>query len=164
MKIGIMSDSHDHAKNIKIAIEVFIKNRVDLIIHLGDYVNPASIKLFKGTKLIGIFGNNDGDKYRLMNSFKEIGGEIHGDFYETSIDGMKIACYHGTEPQLKDSLIASGIYDVVLYGHTHECVQEKTGKTLVLNPGTVHGFWERATFMILDTHTGKAEIIEIGTR
>ncbi|MBI4842764.1 MAG: metallophosphoesterase [Nitrospirae bacterium] len=161
MKIGIISDSHDHSENIMKAVKAFKKKKAGQVIHLGDYVNPASVKLFKDIKLIGIFGNNDGDKFRLMNSFSEIGGEIMGDFYEFEADGMKIACYHGTEPQLRDSLIASGTYDVVMFGHTHECVNKKSGNTIVLNPGTCHGFRKRATVMLFDTVSKEAEIIEL---
>lgn len=161
MKIGIISDSHDHLVNVIKAVEVFKEKKVDHVIHLGDYVNPASVKLFKDIKLIGIFGNNDGDKYMLMNSFNEIKGEIKGGFHEFEADGLKFACYHGTEPQLKNSLIDSGTYDVVMYGHTHAPVNKKVGGTLVLNPGSSHGFWERATVMIFDTETQETEIIDL---
>lgn len=161
MKIGIISDSHDHSENIIKAVDIFKEQNVDHVIHLGDYVNPASVKLFKGIKLVGIFGNNDGDKFRLMHSFNEIGGEIKGDFHEFEIDGLRCACYHGTEPQLRNSLVESGTYDVVMSGHTHACVNKKTGNTLVLNPGTSHGFWKRATVMVFDTETKEAEVIEL---
>ncbi len=161
MLIGIISDSHDHSQNIIKAVDVFKVKGVDHVIHLGDYVNPASVLLFKGVKLIGIFGNNDGDTFRLINSFNEIGGVIKGDFHEFETDGLKFACYHGTESQLKNSLINSGTYDVVMYGHTHACRNEMAGDTLVLNPGTSHGFWKRATVMVFDTESREAEIIDL---
>lgn len=161
MKIGLISDSHDHLENIKKSAKVFQDTKVDLVIHLGDYVNPNSVLAFKGLKLTGIFGNNDGDKFRLINAFKDIGGEIKGDFHEFETDGLRFACYHGTEPQLKNSLIECGTYDVVMYGHTHEYVSKKSGDTLVLNPGTSHGFMDKATVMIFDTLTGKAEFISL---
>lgn len=161
MKIGLISDSHDHMENIKKSVKVFKDNKVDLVIHLGDYVNPNSVLAFKGLKLTGIFGNNDGDKFRLINAFNTIGGEIKGDFYEFETDGLKFACYHGTEWQLKNSLIECGKYDVVMCGHSHECVSKKSGDTLVLNPGTSHGFMDKATVMVFDTLTRKAETIEL---
>ena len=159
MKIGIISDSHDHMENIKKAVQLFKEKKVDYIIHLGDYVNPATVKLFQGVKLTGIFGNNDGDKFRLINSFNKIGGEIKGDFFEFEEGGLKVACYHGTEPQIKDSLIESGKYDVVLYGHTHKYENSKVNNTLVLNPGTAHGFWREVTVMVFDTETREADIV-----
>jgi putative phosphoesterase len=161
MKIGIISDSHDHSENIIKAVDLFKERNVDHVIHLGDYVNHASVKLFKGVKLVGIFGNNDGDKFRIINSFSEIGGEIKGDFHEFETDGLKFACYHGTEPQLKNSLIDSGTYDVVMYGHTHAVINKKVNNTLVLNPGTSHGFWKRATVMVLDTASQESELIDL---
>ncbi len=161
MKIGIMSDSHDHLENIKKSIRIFKDREVDFVLHLGDYVNPASVRAFKGVKLVGIFGNNDGDKFRLINAFHEVGGEIKGDFYEIEMDGIKFACYHGTEPQLKNALVECGKYDVVAYGHTHECENKKVGNTLVLNPGTAHGFWETATIIVFDTQTRSPEFIEL---
>ncbi|MBI4710841.1 MAG: metallophosphoesterase [Nitrospirae bacterium] len=161
MKIGIISDSHDHIENIRKCVLIFREKKVEFVLHLGDYVNPASVKAFQGIKLVGIFGNNDGDKFRLINMFNEINGEIKGDFHEFETDGLRFACYHGTEPQLRNSLIECGKYDVIAYGHTHECVNKKSRNTLVLNPGTSHGFWNQATAMIFDTKTKMAEIVNL---
>jgi putative phosphoesterase len=161
MKIGIMSDSHDHIEHIKKGIQIFKERNIDLVIHLGDFVNPNSVRAMEGLKLAGIFGNNDGDRFRIINAFYDIGAEIKGDFHEFELDDIKFACYHGTEPQLKDALVECGKYNVVMYGHTHECVNTHVGKTLVLNPGTVHGFGERATVMIFDSRTRSTEIIDL---
>ena len=161
MKIGIISDSHDNLENIVKSIKVFKDKGVDFVLHLGDYVNPNSVKAFKGIKLVGIFGNNDGDRFRLINAFHEVGGKIKGDFYEFDEDGLRFACYHGTEPQLRDALIECGRYDLVIYGHTHKCVDETKGNTRVLNPGTVHGFGDRATVMVFDTKNRQVEIIDL---
>jgi putative phosphoesterase len=161
MKIGIISDSHDHLDSINKCISIFSDRNVAYIIHLGDYVNPNSVRTFQGMKLKGIFGNNDGDKFRLMQAFSDIEGEIMGDFYEFEEDNIKFACYHGTEPQIKDALIDCQKYDVVLYGHTHECENRTVGKTLVLNPGTAHGFGNSGTIAIYDTSIKEAELITI---
>ena len=161
MKIGIMSDSHDHVDNIQKSIQAFRERKVDYILHIGDYVNPNSVREFKGVKLVGIFGNNDGDRFRLVGAFNEVGGEIKGEFHEFEEDGLKIACYHGTEPQINDALIECGRYDVFVYGHTHKIRSEKVGNTLVLNPGTVHGFEHRPTIMIFDTQTQMSEVINL---
>jgi predicted phosphodiesterase len=37
MKIGLMSDSHDHRKNIQIALNIFRIDEVNLIIHDARY-------------------------------------------------------------------------------------------------------------------------------
>jgi predicted phosphodiesterase len=46
--------------------------------------------------------------------------------------------YHGTSVKLKDAAIASKMYDIFIYGHTHIKEENKIGDTIVLNPGTGH--------------------------
>ncbi len=161
MKIGIISDSHDHLDNIKKAVLLFKDKQVNFVIHAGDYVSPGIVKALEGLKLVGIFGNNDGDKFGLISAFDQIGGDIRGDFCTIEQEGIKIAVYHGTESQLNDALIECGKYDVLIYGHTHTIVNRKIGKTLVLNPGTTHGFRGKATVVIFDTETKQPEFIEL---
>lgn len=159
MKIGIMSDSHDHLENIKKCVTLFHEEGVAFVIHLGDFVNPNSVRAMQGLMIIAVFGNNDGDIFRLMNAFDDIRGEIKGDFHDFVADNIRFAAYHGTEPRITEALIGCGNYDVVMYGHTHACVNARSGKTLVLNPGTSHGFGDRGTVMIFDTQSRIAEII-----
>jgi putative phosphoesterase len=161
MKIGILSDSHDHLENIKKCTALFRERGVAFVIHLGDFVNPNSVRAMKGLKLIAVFGNNDGDRFRLMHAFREIDGEVKGDFHDFELDGIRFAAYHGTEHQITDALITCNKYDVLMYGHTHECVAGQSGDTLVLNPGTSHGFGDRATIMIFDTKSRTAEAVTL---
>ncbi len=161
MKIGIMSDTHDHLENIRKCVEVFNEKEVDYVLHLGDYVSPNAVIACQGIKLAGIFGNNDGDKFRLVTAFNRIHGNIKGDFYEFEEDSITFACYHGSEPQITDALIKCGKYDVVIYGHTHHCRNETSGSTLVLNPGTAHGFEGKATIMVFNTDTKHTECIDL---
>ncbi len=161
MKIGIMSDSHDHIENIKESVRIFKERGATYVLHLGDYVSPNAVKACRGIELVGIFGNNDGDEFRLVSAFNAIDGEVKGDFHEFEEDDLKFACYHGTELQIKDALVESGNFNVVVYGHTHEPENETVSNTLVLNPGTVHGFGGNATIMIFDTQTKRAEFINL---
>ncbi len=159
IKIGIISDSHDNMENIKKAVKIFQDKKTDIIFHLGDFVNPATILLFRGLKLKAVFGNNDGDKFRLIRSFNEIKGEILGEFGEAELGGLKFALYHGVSPEIKEALIKCGKYDAVFSGHTHILENKKIGDTLSINPGTAHGFGSRATIAIFDIADRKLEII-----
>lgn len=161
MKIGIMSDSHDHLENIVRCVRMFRDRAVDYVVHLGDYVNPNSVRALEGIRVRGIFGNNDGDKFRLAAAYAAVDGELKGDFWEFREGGLLFACYHGTDLPIKDALAQCGTYDVVLYGHTHSSEITKVGKTLILNPGTCHGFGGQATVMIFDTKTKEAEILDL---
>lgn len=161
MKIGIISDSHDHGDNIKKAIKIFQDQKTDFVIHLGDYVSGQTFKMFKGIKMIGLFGNNDGDRYRIIKFSNEIDVEVKGDFYEFEEDGLKFVAYHGTEPGITEALIYCGKYDVVLTGHTHISGTKKVGKTLAINPGTANGFGDRATVAIFDTKNKAVGLIDL---
>lgn len=161
IKIGIISDSHDNVENIKKAVKIFKDRKTDIVFHLGDFVNPATILLYRGLKLKAVFGNNDGDKLRLIRSFNEIKSEILGEFGEAELGGLKFALYHGVSPEIKEALIKCGKYDVVFSGHTHIMENKKIGDTLSINPGTAHGFGSRATIAIFNTVDKKLEIVDL---
>lgn len=160
MLIGLISDSHDHLKHIEKAVELFRSREVDLVLHAGDFCSPFTVPPFEGLTLKGVFGNNDGDHYLLLQKFNDIGAEHLGTFGELDIDDKKVALYHGTDAPITASLEMSGRYDVVVSGHTHEGKVERFGNTLSINPGTAHGFGEAATIAMLDTAT--MEVHELG--
>lgn len=162
MNIGICSDSHDHVKNIKKAVSFFKQREVERVIHAGDYCSPFTIPLFEGLDLHGIFGNNDGDKYLLMKKFEEIGGTLYGDFFSFETDGVKFAVYHGTYPEITQSLELCGKYDVVISGHTHEPKLDTIEDTISINPGSVNGFDTDAMAAIFNTETRKVQFKELG--
>lgn len=161
MLVGIISDTHDNVPNIEKAVRLFISREVDLLIHAGDYCSPFTIPHFEGLPLRGVFGNNDGDKYLLMKKFDAIDASLEGDFFEMEAGSCRIAVYHGTHQAITDALIASGTYEVVVSGHTHEAYSREVGKTLAVNPGTAHGFGEKATVALLETESMEVEFIEL---
>lgn len=159
MLIGLISDTHDHVPHIKQAVNIFKKRNAELVLHAGDYCSPFTIPHFREVNLRGIFGNNDGDKYLLIAKFQAIGADIEGEFLRVEAGGLHIALYHGTHAEITTALHQSGIYDVVITGHTHERVNKRIGDTLAVNPGTAHGFEGEATVALLDTETGKVEFV-----
>lgn len=77
--------------------------------------------------------------------------------------------YHGTDARITEALIKSGIYDVVLSGHTHEPSKEKIGEVLALNPGTLSGFSKKrgrlkeGELAVYDSSTHAAELLTFPT-
>ncbi len=159
MLIGIISDTHDHVPHITKAVSLFRNREVTHILHAGDFCSPFTVPLFEGYEMDAVFGNNDGDHFRLISKFREHGLNIHNEFYHTEIEGCRIALYHGTQPAITDALTKCGSYDLVISGHTHQVVNEMVGKTRMLNPGSAHGFDSRATVAIYDTGTREPEIL-----
>lgn len=152
MKIGILSDTHDHIDHTRAVLEVFEKQEVCKIIHCGDFCSPFMIPLFENRDIHVIFGNNDGDLFNIQKKAEQFGVHLEGDFWDTEIRHKKIAVYHGTYQGITDALIASGIYDIVITGHTHTFVFEecKAGKCYHINPGSVNGFGNPGTAVIVD--------------
>ena len=161
MLLGLISDTHDHVPHIQKAVATFKEQEVDLVLHAGDYCSPFTIPHFKGLNLKGIFGNNDGDKYLLISKFQEIGAEIAGDFLKLEAGGLSLALYHGTYPDITESLIESGRYDVVITGHTHEVIHREVEETIHINPGTANGFDGKATIALFDTELKEPTFIEL---
>lgn len=161
MLIGIISDTHDHVPHIKKAVAHFQEREVDLVLHAGDYCSPFTIPLFDGLPLKGIFGNNDGDKYLLMEKFNQIGADLEGDFMEVEVEGAFIAVYHGTYPGITGALRESGRYDVVISGHTHQKEAFLVNHTLAINPGSAHGFEDEATISLLNTSSKGVEFVKL---
>ena len=164
MLIGLISDTHDRLPYIEKAIKRLNEERVELVLHAGDYIAPFVASKFKKLKadLIGVFGNNDGDKNLLLKKFSQIGAEIRGRFAEIIVDGLKIALLHGEEEELLKALINAENHDLLVHGHTHEAKIYRKGEMLIVNPGEVCGYLTgKSTIAIFDTQTKEARIITL---
>jgi hypothetical protein len=160
MLIGVISDTHDNLTALRKALAKFKAAGAELVLHAGDIVSPFVAAAFKeaGLKVIGVFGNNDGDKLYLKERFSEV-GELHFGPHELELSGRKIVLMH--EPRALSALAASGVYDLLIYGHTHE-VDLREGPPLVLNPGECGGWLSgRATCAVVDLETLHMELVEI---
>ena len=165
MMIGIISDTHDNLQLVEKAVKKLNEEKVELVLHAGDYVSPFTIPKFKALnmKLIGVFGNNDGDHEFLKKRFSECPNcEVRGRFAEVNVEGFKIALLHGDETELLDTLINCDSFDAVVYGHSHASVSRKNGKTLIMNPGEVCGYLTgKSTIAVLDTTKREVRIVDL---
>lgn len=171
MKVGIIADTHDNLAAISKAVEIFNGEGIELLIHAGDFVAPFTEQPFRELKapLVGVFGNNDGDKLLLKKRYQENGvGELHEDPYKFELAAKEIVVTH--KPQIVKPLAASGMYDAVIFGHTHKAVieqrkdikEEGREKTWVINPGECCGYlMKRKTVAILDLEKEEARLIDV---
>lgn len=163
MKVGIMSDSHDHLENIRKAVEAFNSAEVGYVLHAGDFVAPFVVNELRklNCPLLGVFGNNDGERIGLQNRFKVFGAEVKVQPAFVELEGKKFVIIH--EHDLADALAESGKFDVVLYGHTHNVdIRKANNGCLIVNPGEVCGWLTgKATIAILDTGTMEVRLVEL---
>jgi putative phosphoesterase len=163
--IGLISDTHDCLPLVDKAVKRLNDENVDLVLHAGDYVSPFVIPKFKDLrmKLIGVFGNNDGDHELLKQRFGENDKlEIHGNYAELNFDDLKVVLLHGSDKELLKSLIDSDSFDIIVHGHTHNAETYKREQTLVVNPGEVCGYLSgKPTIAVLDTKNIEARIVDL---
>jgi putative phosphoesterase len=165
MRIGILADTHDNLPMVERAVARLNALSPDLVLHAGDYVAPFVIPRLAGLACpcIGVFGNNDGDRALLAAKARESGRvEIQGYFTARLADGRSIALLHGHEPGALDGIAGSGIFDVIVHGHSHRPSITGKGRTLMVNPGEVCGYLTgRGTVAVLETGPLEVEILEI---
>jgi len=161
MKIAIISDIHDNVWNLGAAFERI--QDAQALICCGDLCSPFIVDLMAVGFLKGIhivFGNNDGDQYRITNNAVKYDGRviIHGEFAELNLGGKRFAVIH--YPDIARSIAESEAYDVVCYGHNHIYKVEQGKNTLLVNPGAIMGYDGvnkkeiPSTFGVYDAHTG----------
>jgi hypothetical protein len=165
MLVGLVADTHDCLPMVEKAVKRLNEENVGLVLHAGDYVAPFVVPKFKDlkAKLIGVFGNNDGDHELLKRRFSEQRGlEMRGNFAKITIDGLRVALLHGHEEELLKALIESEGFDVVVHGHTHKAEVRRKGKTLVVNPGEVCGYLsDRSTIALFDTVKREVRLVDL---
>lgn len=160
MKIAIISDSHDNIVNLDKFLNWSKDNQIEKIIHCGDLCAPGTLKNVLALKFSGeiyLIHGNVSDRELLPRVAKEFSNvKFCGDSGELKIDGKKIAFTHYLEEAKK--LAETKKYDLVFYGHTHQPWEEKSKTIKLVNPGTLAGMFNRATFATYDTINDKLEL------
>ncbi len=159
MKLGILSDTHDRLPAIEKAVKALNEADVDLVIHLGDYCAPFSLRPLRELRMdwLGVFGNNDGEIQGLLAASE---GKIRRGNLSLEIDGKRLFADH-VNP-LKEALAASGHFDLILYGHTHALEIYEDHGCLCVNPGEVCGYLTgRQTVVCLDLNDLAENRVEV---
>ena len=164
MKIAILSDIHDNIWNLKKVLKELKNEKIDAIIFCGDFCAPFTFKKLAevGIPTYAVFGNVDGAQqeitHQAFKNHKHI--TLKKELLEVELGGRKIAICHND--QFAESLALVGKYDAVFHGHTHHPRVKKLGKTILANPGEVHGGVKgKCTFGIYDTEKNEIEIKEV---
>lgn len=157
MRIGVISDSHGNIKSIKDALKDM--GKIDLLIHLGDYVKDA-IKIEKDYNIKVIFVKGNTDRIKDVDEEQVL-----------DIKGRKIFLTHGHKYNIKHNLQTlfykskEKDVDIVLFGHTHIPLYQKHEDIIFLNPGSVGDkrceMYESYAIMEIDEKEIKIEIKEL---
>jgi putative phosphoesterase len=182
MKIAICSDSHDNLVNITTFLSFCKKNKVKIILHCGDWCAPSVLKFFREKfkgEIYGVYGNVHADDKTMQKLAKDNNIKLKSDEQILNLnlnnsnstrdkvqnDKTKIKIIITHYPDNAKKLAESGKYQIVFYGHNHKPWMEKIhhanngiNETYLINPGTLAGMFQRASFAVYDTETKKLNL------
>jgi len=184
MKTLVISDIHDHIKNLESALQLAKTTSCDSIICCGDLCSSFILNMIHENYQLPVhivFGNNDGDQFHLSQKAASLNQkrrphchiQLHGQFLIAEkgheLDGIvstvSIAVYH--YPQMAEVLARSGVFDFVFYGHTHKSSIETKVTCLLPNPGSIMGNISSSsekvapTCLIVNFETKELDLIEL---
>ncbi len=165
MRIGILSDTHNHTQNLQKALAIFKQNHISKIIHCGDVTTVETVQFLCEYEVIYVYGNGDFLSGEIRATLKSFDSKNYGGIsYAGEISGKQIAAMHGHFPAELDLMIRLQKYDYVFTGHTHRRKDEKIGKTRVINPGALGGTrYQSRSVAVLELNTGVLHFQEIET-
>ncbi len=157
MKIAIISDIHDNLTNLNKCLDWCKENGIEVLICCGDITNLETVSfmasnfkkdiyLVKGN--CGLFQDNEIAQFNNINYL--------GRFGCIELSGRKIGICH--EPFFISKVKELGDCDIIFYGHTHKPWINDDNKVIEVNPGTLGGVFQRATFSFYDTKLNKLEL------
>jgi len=159
MRVGVVSDTHDNARNVARIVGVLRAARVERVIHTGDITRPATLALFAelAVPFFGVFGNNDVERAALAAVADEHGFALAEPPLHLHWLGRHITVVHdrAAHPEL-----AHGGRDVLLHGHDHRRSLERRNGVLIFNPGECAGWLEGKNAVgLLDLASLEADVL-----
>lgn len=139
MRIGIVSDTHNHLKNVRRIVELFNAAKVERVIHTGDITQPKTLSAFADLQcpLHGVFGNNDeGEKAGLLTTSADLNFNFVDPPLELCWHQRRIIVVH--DPLEFEGHLAKH-HQLALHGHTHRQRIDRQGNQLIFNPGECAG-------------------------
>ncbi|WP_431954917.1 metallophosphoesterase family protein [Actinacidiphila sp. bgisy167] len=133
MRLLVMSDTHLPKRAKELPAELLDRiPEADAVIHAGDWVDVATLDLLqeRSRRVIGVYGNNDGDELRARLpevARAELGGLRFGVVHDSGpAQGRERRC----EERFPD-------LDVLVFGHSHiPWDSSAPGGLRLLNPGS----------------------------
>ena len=159
MRIGVISDTHNHLPNVARIVELLNAACVERVVHTGDITQAKTLHALAALEapLYGVYGNNDVERELLGAACAQYGHVFVDPPLRVEWAGRRIAVVH--DPRELDALDLAGI-DVALYGHDHRHALERRGGALCFNPGECAGHLPGYNRIgVIDLATLEAEIL-----
>jgi uncharacterized protein len=162
MNIIIISDIHDNLVNLEKCLTWTEKQNIDAMFCCGDVTKIETLDLIarKFKQPIYLVRGNmeiyDQDEMDNETKFR-LNIKYLGRNAIIELDKKKIGLCH--EPFLIGDVFKLGQPDIIFYGHTHKPWIEEKNEVKTVNPGTLSGTFQKATFAVWDTEKDEPELI-----
>ncbi|MGD2067597.1 MAG: metallophosphoesterase [Gemmatimonadota bacterium] len=161
--VGVLSDIHDNLDNLHRALELFRAEGAGTLLFCGDFCSPIPARTLGAWDgpVHCVFGNGDGDRFRILDSARRAFPHmtLHGEHAEIDVAGRRVALTHF--PLYGSALARTGDYDAVFSGHTHERSEARFGEALWVNPGEVMGWKGSPSVYVWDPGTNRGRFAEL---
>ena len=167
MKIGILSDVHDALPHLHAALDGL--DEADALLVAGDLCSPFVLPLladgFRNGPIHVVFGNNDGDRFRMERIAGGLDAvHLHGEAFFGTVGTSTVAMNHF--PQLGRG-IDPREHRLIVYGHDHRLRVDRREGGWTLNPGSLLGYdpadrrFVAPTFLIYDEEDDRVDAFEL---
>jgi hypothetical protein len=167
MKIGILSDVHDALPHLHAALDGL--QQADALLVAGDLCSPFVLPLladgFRHGPIHVVFGNNDGDRFRMERLAADLDAvRLHGEAFVGTVGATTVAMAHfpeiGRHLDPRDAKL-------IVYGHDHRLRVERREGGWTLDPGSLLGYdpadrrFVPPSFLIYDEQDDRVDVIEL---
>jgi putative phosphoesterase len=133
LRLVLVADTHVPKRARALPEQVWAAvGDADVVFHAGDWVSPDLLDEFeqRSTRLIGVYGNNDGDELRRRLPEK----------VNVTLDGVRFSMIHETGQAKGREQRCEAFFpdaDVLVFGHSHiPWDTVAPGGLRLLNPGS----------------------------
>ncbi|MGD8201037.1 metallophosphoesterase family protein [Ornithinimicrobium sp. W1679] len=132
LRVLLLADTHVPGRARELPARVWDEvDRADVVVHAGDWVEPALLDEFgsRARRLVAVHGNNDGAELRRRLpevARADLGGVRWGVVHETGVRAGRERRARAAYPDL----------DVLVFGHSHIPWDTTAEGLRLLNPGS----------------------------
>lgn len=167
--LGLLSDTHGRADTAELGVQLLIDHGADVLIHLGDVGSVGVIDALAAVHprtgepvaVHLVFGNTDWEARSLGKYAAGLGMRVYDPAGQIEVDGRSIAFSHGHLGAVMQRLLADEP-DYLLHGHTHTLIDERQGRTRVINPGALFRA-SRHTVALLEPGSDTLTVVDLAS-
>ncbi len=163
MKVGLISDTHNHLRESRRALDLLLQRGAGHLVHCGDAGEDvvdlvSAVCQTHGIRAHVAVGNCDRTHLEDAPFRTSPAGIERAETLEFVLDGKRCASLHGDRAERLAWAVSAGEFDYVFTGHTHAPADRRNGSTRLLNPGSAaRPRVGPPTVALLDLETGQVD-------